>query len=110
MLKSTKTALVAMMGVDPSISKPQADAALAILSGESAAGLTNPEPIDRALSREAVAQLLGVSKRTVTQYARCGVIRPLRFGAGGKRAVGYSEMSVRAALANISRGREVANA
>ena len=99
MMKQTSDAVAALLRLDPSITPEQSRAALDALNGKTSATYTDPTPIDRTLSRATVAQILGVSTRTVTLYAKRGIIRPCRFGADGKRAVGYSEKSVRDALA-----------
>lgn len=99
MLKNTVDAVTALLRCDPTITPEQSRAALDALEGKTSATYTDPTPIDRTLSRATVAEILGVSTRTVTLYAKRGIIRPCRFGADGKRAVGYSEKSVRDALA-----------
>lgn len=99
MTSATKAIIDAAVRADPTVSREQARAAMSALNGEGAAVYANAEPMDRALSRSTVAELLGVSKRTVTIYAKRGVIRACRFGRDGRRAAGYSEQSVREALA-----------
>lgn len=106
MLKTTEKAVGALLACDPSITQEQIRSAIATLSGKASDALTDPTPIDRALPRDAVAKILGVSRRTVTLYARRGIIRACRFGEGGKRACGYSERSVREAMAKRTDGKE----
>ncbi len=51
-------------------------------------------PMNRVLSRQAVARLIGVSPRSVSIYARQGIIEAVCLGKTAKRANGYSESSV----------------
>ena len=57
------------------------------------------EPPPRAYTREQVAALLGVNRRTITGYARRGLLVPIYSGAGSKRAQAYTGESVAALLA-----------
>ena len=95
MLDSTKTAVRAVCMADPSITGPQIDAALDALDGQTAAGLAVALPTDRVVNRKQAAELLGVRPHTVSDYCRRGWIRPIRLGAKGKLAVGYSLESIR---------------
>lgn len=95
MLDSTKTAIRAIAQADPSVTKAQIDAALDALAGSTAAGLVAPVPIDRVVNRRQAAEILGVKAHTVSDYCRRGWIRPIRLGAKGKLAVGYSLQSIR---------------
>ena len=107
MMQSTKTAVVAILRADPSITREQANAALDALEGRTAAGLAVDAPTDRALTRRQVAEMLGVSPDTVTRYANAGLIKALCFGAKGKVTSRYSAESVRALLERGS-GKAVA--
>ncbi len=98
MLDSTTAALTALLRCDPSITPEQIRACVDLLKGKSSAATTT-EPPDRVLSRHETAERLGVTPRTVSVYASRGIIRPLRFGAQSRRASGFSERSVNAALA-----------
>ena len=95
MLPTIETATRALWQSDPSISEAQVKAALDVLKGRTSAGLVVSAPIDRALTRQQVAELLNVKPHTVTDYVRKGLIRAFRFGAKGKLASGYSAESVR---------------
>ena len=97
MLKSTQDAIKAICAADPSINAAQVKAALAELSGEGIREMQG-EPPPRAYSRKQVSALLNVSTRTITQYARRGLLRPIYSGAGGKRAQFYTGESVTALL------------
>lgn len=93
--------LLLAMNATPS----QRKAARPYLTGEAVetidVSITNRhEPIDRVLTRGQVAQILGCTKKTVTTYARRGIIRAIRNGEKGLRANGYSEQSVRKLMAN----------
>lgn len=107
MMPSTRTAVLAIVRTDPSITREQANAALDALEGRTAAGLAVNAPTDRSLTRKQVAEMLGVKPDTVTLYVRKGLIKAFRFGAHGKIASGYSAESVRALLER-GRGKAVA--
>ena len=96
-LKATKDAVRAICAADPSITIAQVKAALAELSGEGIREMQG-EPPPRAYTREQVAALLGRSRRTVTMYARRGLLVPLYTGRDGKRAQAYTGESVAALL------------
>ena len=98
MMQSTKTAVLAIVRTDPSITSEQAKAAMDALEGRTSAGLAVEAPTDRALTRRQVAEILGVCNATVSRYCKAGLIKPLRFGEQGKLASGYSSESVRALL------------
>ncbi len=76
----------------------QRTAALDALKGRTAAAQGKAAPLDRILSRDEVADILKCSTKSVTRYGKKGIIRPIYFGAKGKKSLGYSESSVRAAL------------
>ena len=56
------------------------------------------EPPPRAYNRAQIAALMGCNRKTVTAYARRGLLVPIYSGAGGKRAQGYTGESVAALL------------
>lgn len=103
MMQSTKTAVVAILRADPSITREQANTALDALEGRTAAGLAVDAPTDRALTRQQAAEILGVKPATVTAYARKGLIKAFRFGAKGKLASGYSAESVKRLMARTEK-------
>ncbi len=107
MLNNTRAIIATALHSDSTIAPEQARAALDALSGKSIVSYVNTAPMDRVIPRPVAAQLLGVSERTVTAYAKRGKIRAIRNGAGGKRATGYSEASIRECLAG---GSETPNA
>ena len=96
MMQSTRTAVLAIVRTDPSITREQAKAAMDALEGRTSAGLAADAPTDRALTRQQAAETL---------YARKGLIKAFRFGEMGRLASGYSAESVRALL---ERGKAVA--
>ncbi len=98
MLESTKTAIRAIAQADPSITGPQIDAALDALAGHTAAGLAVAVPTDRVVNRRQAAEILNIKPHTVSDYCKRGWIRPIRLGAKGKLAVGYSLESIRALM------------
>ena len=106
MMKSTKDAVRAICAADLSITATQIKAALVELDGEGIREVVG-EPPPRAYTREQVAALLGVNRRTVTNYARRGLLVPIYSGAGGKRAQSYTGESVAALLAGATGGKAV---
>lgn len=94
----TRDIISAAMKADPTVTNEVRKDVLRLLDGKANAGLTDTRPMDRALTRDEVARLMRVKPRTVTYYARRGLIRPLRYGEKGLRAMGYSEKSVREAM------------
>lgn len=107
MLKSTRDAVKAICAADPSITATQLKAALAELDGEGIREMVG-EPPPRAFTREQVGALLGVSRKTVTGYAKRGLLVPIYSGAGGKRAQAYTGESVNALLSGAASGKAVA--
>lgn len=99
MLDYTKAIISTALRGDSTIAPEQARAALDALGGKSIVSFVNTAPMDRVIPRTVAAQLLGVTERTVTAYAKRGKIRAVKNGAGGKRATGYSESSIRECLA-----------
>lgn len=97
MLRSTETALRAICAADPSVNASQMKAALAELSGKGVREVVG-EPPPRAYTRQQVAALLGVNRKTITGYAKRGLLIPIYSGASGKRAQGYTGESVAALL------------
>ena len=108
-MKSTKDAVKAICAADPSINAGQLKAALAELDGEGVREMRG-EPPPRAFSVAQVAELTGKSRRTISQYARRGLLTPIYSGATGKRAQAYTGESVAALLSGKARtkGSEVA--
>lgn len=97
MLKSTEAAIKAIAAADPSINAGQIKSALAELSGEGVREMRG-EPPPRAYSVAQVAELTGKSRRTISLYARRGLLVPIYSGAAGKRAQAYTGESVVALL------------
>lgn len=95
---STEVFMAAYLAAPPD----RREAALKALQGRDQAA--NVDPLDRVISRREAAEILGCSTKTVTRYAKAGIIRQLRFGGKGCRASGYSAQSVQKA---ISRGKAV---
>ncbi len=92
-LKSTMEIVKAACAADPTINAAQTKGALAELNGEGIREMMG-EPPTRAYTREQVAALLGVNRKTVTSYARRGLLVPIYSGASGLRAQGYTGESV----------------
>ena len=109
-MKSTKDAVKAICAADPSINAAQLKAALAELDGEGTREMLQGEPPPRSYTPAQVAALLGRSRRTVTLYARRGLLTPIYSGETGKRAQAYTGESVAALLSGkaTAKGSEVA--
>jgi len=97
MLPTTHEAIKAICAADPSITAAQVKAALAELSGEGVREMRG-EPPPRAFSVAQVAELTGKSRRTISLYAKRGLLTPIYSGATGKRAQAYTGESVAALL------------
>jgi len=97
-LKTTKDAVKAICAADPSVNDAQVKAALAELDGEGVREMMQGEPPPRAYNREQVAALMGCNRKTVTGYAKRGLLVPIYSGAGRKRAQAYTGESVTALL------------
>lgn len=98
--------LTAAAALDPTLTADRQAAALDALEGKTIAGIVNPAPMPRILSTGQTAELLHVSKVSVRYYARRGYFHRVYTGEGkGKKALGYSEQSVRAYLEKITGDR-----
>ena len=98
MTDSTIAAIVGVARADATATRLEVDALRNFLRGAIGEAWTKQEPLDRVIPPKAAAEILGVSRRSLQMYARRGIIHPVRLGAQGARAVGYSESSLRAAL------------
>ena len=93
-----KVILLALEG-DTEATKVERDAVRAALDARNATP-TNPEPLDRVLTRKQVAAIFGKCEKWVDWEARRPGTKLERVYLGGVRCAGYSEKSVRAALTN----------
>ena len=98
MLDTTARAIESVCMMDPSIDRARLRDGLRVIAGEIAAAVA-ADAEDRLVSRKEAARILGVSLATISAYASQGIIRPVRLGAIGARASGYSLKSIRAAMA-----------
>lgn len=96
-LKTTLDAVKAICLTDPTITAGQIKSALAELDGTGTKSILG-EPAERAYSREQVAALFGCDPKTVTNYAKRGLLTPIFSGRRGLRAQAYTGDSVRAFL------------
>lgn len=92
MTKNTKSALVAIMATDPSISAEQRDAALAALEGTMSLA-----PLLPVVKPSEVQRLLGVKRTTIWNLRKAGALVPV-LAPGSKRVRGFSRESVEAYL------------
>ena len=104
MLPTTCEAIKAICAADPSITAAQVKAALAELSGKGVREMQG-EPPPRAYTPAQVAELLGKSRRTITAYARRGLLTPIYSGETGARAQAYSGASVVALLSGKAKAK-----
>lgn len=97
MLKSTETAVNAILAADPSVTDDVRNAViLAMRGGNKSADRT--KITDYALTRKEVANLFCIKPHTVSDWVRRGLLKPFRFGKQGKLASGYSAESVKALM------------
>ena len=87
----------AIRAIRPEATGEQVKAALAELSGEGIREMQG-EPPPRAYTRAQVGAMLGVSTRTITAYAKRGLLVPIYSGATAARAQSYTGESVTALL------------
>lgn len=98
MLQTTREAIKALCAADPSLTPVLVNAALAELEGKGVRCIM-PEPAEPCYTRAQVAALLKRDPKTISRYARQGLLIPIFGGADGKRATGYTGASVKALLA-----------
>ena len=96
-LKTTIDAVRAICLTDPSITAEQLKSALAELDGTGTKSVLGV-PAERAYTREQVAALFGCDPKTVTNYAKRGLLTPIFSGRHGLRAQAYTGESVKALL------------
>lgn len=96
-LKSTVEIVKAACAADPTVNAAQTKGALAELEGKGVREMMG-EPPPRAYTREQVATLLGVNRKTITAYAQRGLLVPIYSGVTRQRAQAYTGESVAALL------------
>ena len=94
MKPQTESVLMSICAADETISKADISAALAVLRGRKG---EPPQECDTPLTRREAAELLRVSRTTVTAWAKRGTIRRIAI-KGRRKALGYSRKSVLAIL------------
>ena len=104
MMPTTENAIKAICAADPSITAAQVKAALAELSGKGVREMQG-EPPPRSYTPEQVAKLTSKSRKTISNYARLGLLTPIYTGAKGKRAQGYTGESVAALLSGKAKAK-----
>lgn len=90
MKRETETVLSSICATDETIKKTDMLAALALLRGEK---IEAAEASDFPLTRAEAAEMLRVSRVTISAWAKRGVIRRMAI-PGRRKAVGYSRRSV----------------
>lgn len=95
MTTTTKTIVQAALASDGTIPGDVAEAALRLLASNKAE--TSPADVGQVLKASEVAKRLCVTTRTVRDFARRGLLRPV-FG-GGRKRLGFLAEDVRAFLA-----------
>lgn len=104
MLSPTKSIIEAACAADPTITAAQVKSAIAELSGKGV-GEMRGEPPPRAYTVAQVAELLGKSRRTISAYARRGLLTPIYSGETGARAQAYTGESVAALLSGKAKAK-----
>lgn len=100
MLKSTQTALTAILNADPSLPAEERAAWCEMFrrgNPLAAVEAVAPAPLPRLVSAREVCRLAGVTPQTVRRYARRGILRRA-IGSGMQRAHGYTFESVKSLL------------
>ena len=92
MQTATKAIISATLAADASLSPTERKTLLAALER---GAVNQADPIPRILRRKEVASLLGVSEKRVDQICNAGGLVRVH-SPGAKRAMGFSESSVRA--------------
>lgn len=95
-LETTIAGVTALCKADTTVTATQLKAIVSELKGEGTKSIIADEPVERVLSRKQVAEILGCHRKTVTEYARRGLLTPIMTGTERKRAQGYTAKSVRA--------------
>ncbi|MBQ7252149.1 MAG: helix-turn-helix domain-containing protein [Kiritimatiellae bacterium] len=90
MLAQTKTAIAALLAADGSIPKETQTRALALLGGAEV-----PRPLGRVIRYAEAARLLGVTRKTLREWAKAGALEGV-YRAGSNVRAGFTEASVRA--------------
>lgn len=94
MNEKLENAVRAVLKLDPNYDGHRADAAIGVLNGRSVGGLRKVEKLDHVLSRQEVAEILGIGVHRVDGLVREGRLR--RIPPGAKRALGISAASLKA--------------
>lgn len=94
MLGHTKAIVAAAIGADNSITASRKKQIMLALETEGG-GVINQTAIPRVIRRKEVASLLNVSEKRVDQICNAGGLVRVH-SPGAKRAMGFSESSVRA--------------
>lgn len=93
MKKSTESAARALYRTDETINPKLIEPSFDVLKGRTAAGMIVGKKLDPVLSRQQVAEILGVTTKSVDRYCRDGRLKRVK-GSGG-RAIGILSSSVR---------------
>ena len=89
--------------IDETLTPDRQAAALDALEGKTLAGIVNAAPMPRILSTAQTAELLNMKPDSVRYCANRGYFRRVYTGEGkNKKAIGYSEQSVRAYIERIT--------
>lgn len=94
MLPSTKTAVAAILGTDPTINKSER---ASLLNSLELKNQQNDRKPIRILKRQDVAAITGRSVRTVDYWRAAGLIKPVKL-PGKSRALGFRAQDVEALL------------
>ena len=97
MLSTTRTAIVAILSTDPSFDKERIKAAMSAID----AGYRGIEPMPRIVSRQEVADILGVTTKRIDQLAQAGTLKRVIL-PGTSRAIGFREEDIRKITSSVN--------
>lgn len=99
MRDATITVILAAARADETATTDEVDRLKVYLTRRTGEAWRGNETMDQVVPCKAAAEILHVSPRTLQLYARRGFIHPVRLGAAGARAMGYTRSSLQAAMA-----------
>ena len=99
-----KAAVIGVLKTDPSVESETISAAMEILEGQRRP--SEPRPLSRIVHRKEARMILGVCDRTLDYLVKHGKLARV-FGCG-RRAIGFTEESIRALAEARTTAKEVA--
>lgn len=102
MRDATISVMIAAAQADETLTSDDVRNLKLYLTGRTGEAWRGNETMDQVVPCKAAAEILHVSPRTLQLYARRGFIHPVRLGAAGARAIGYTRSSLQEAMAKRS--------